>query len=301
MYVGETRQVPLTINPSDYHLDSLKWKSSDTTVLSFSNTGLLTAKKVGSSTISVSNLTNTISISALVTVGPAPIDSLALGLIAYYPFNNSAADASGNGNNGTAYNVTATTDRNGVANSAYYFNGTSSYIAINDNTALRLNNTDFTLNMWVKLDTYNAGSGSALLSKNNGANQNGWNCSIVGYGNQNGGTAGNLFYNVSGGTDPYVLGVAVADNIKWNMLTITYNNSAQTISFYVNGVFDKSQTGIPTPNANTNAKLHIGNNSLTDIEPSENPYFINGKMDDIRIYNRMLPVDQIKKLYTITN
>ena len=63
MYVGETRQVPITINPSDYHLDSLRWKSSDTAVLAFSNTGVLTAKKVGISTITVSNFTNTISIS----------------------------------------------------------------------------------------------------------------------------------------------------------------------------------------------------------------------------------------------
>jgi hypothetical protein len=301
MYVGETRQVPLTINPTSYHLDSLLWKSSDTAVLSFSNTGLLTAKKIGSSTITVSNLTNTISISALVTVGPAPIDSLSLGLIAYYPFNNSAADMSGNNNNGTAFNVTATADRNNVANAAYYFNGTNSYITVKDNQALRLNNTDFTINMWVNLDSYINDSGTALLSKNSGAGQMGWNCSIVGYDNSNGAIPGNIFYNVSGGSDPYAFGTAKVDSTQWTMITITYTNASQTITFYKNGVFDKAVQGIPTPNSQTNAILHIGNNSLLDIQPTAHPYALKGKMDDIRIYNRQLNITDIGKLYVRTN
>jgi hypothetical protein len=69
----------------------------------------------------------------------------------------------------------------------------------------------------------------------------------------------------------------------------------------VNGIFDKSATGIPTPNAQTTAKLHIGNNSLTDIDQSANPYFIEGSLDDIRIYDRLLPLDQIGKLYKRAN
>ena len=50
------------------------------------------------------------------------------GLIAYYPFNGNANDASGNGNNGTVYGATLTADRFGNPNSAYYFNGTNNYI-----------------------------------------------------------------------------------------------------------------------------------------------------------------------------
>src|ERR1700748_2404334 len=85
LYVGETRQVPVTISPSNYSADSIKWKSSDTTIISITKTGFLTARKVGTSTITVSNLTNTISVNCLVSVVPAPIDSLKIGLIAYYP------------------------------------------------------------------------------------------------------------------------------------------------------------------------------------------------------------------------
>ena len=47
------------------------------------------------------------------------------GLVGYWGFNGNANDESGNGNNGTVNGATLTTDRNGNANSAYSFNGTS--------------------------------------------------------------------------------------------------------------------------------------------------------------------------------
>src|SRR5450432_4011795 len=59
------------------------------------------------------------------------------GLIAYYPFNGNANDATGNGNNGIPMNgVQLTTDRFGNPNSAYLFDGIDDYILINDNGKL---------------------------------------------------------------------------------------------------------------------------------------------------------------------
>ena len=45
------------------------------------------------------------------------------GLVAYYPFNGDANDESGNGNDGTVNGATLTLDRNGVADSAFDFDG----------------------------------------------------------------------------------------------------------------------------------------------------------------------------------
>lgn len=110
MYVGEKRTVPITISPSNYSLDSIRWKSLDTNVLSISQLGLVTAKKPGTTIVSVSNLTRTISLSCKVTVK----DSLELGLIAYYPFNNSGADSSGHANHVAYYrNITSVANRFG--------------------------------------------------------------------------------------------------------------------------------------------------------------------------------------------
>jgi len=301
MYVGERSQIPVTTTPANISLDSLSWKSSDTSILTVSNAGLITAKNIGLSTITVSNLAGTKSLSALVVVKAPGPDSLKLGIIAYYPFTGSAADSSGNGYNGTVFNATLTTDRFGNVNSAYAFDGSSSYITVNDAQALRLSGTDFTLNYWVYLNQYIDVSGSAILSKNNGAYQNGWNCSIVGTGDQDGAAVGNVFYNVSGGSDPFATSTTKIDTAKWYMVTIAYQVSKSQVSIYVNGIFDSTISNIPTPNSNTNAKLHLGNNSYGDISPSALPYFLDGKLDDIRIYNRKLKASEITELYLLPN
>jgi hypothetical protein len=49
------------------------------------------------------------------------------GLVAYYPFNGNANDASGNGNNGVVNGATLTTDRFGDVGKAYSFDGNSNY------------------------------------------------------------------------------------------------------------------------------------------------------------------------------
>lgn len=70
------------------------------------------------------------------------------GLVAYYPFNGNANDASGNGNNGTVNNITFVADRFGNTNAAASFAGNStSYIQINT-TNLNLT-SNFTISVWI--------------------------------------------------------------------------------------------------------------------------------------------------------
>ena len=59
------------------------------------------------------------------------------GLVGYWPFSGNANDASGNGNNGTVNGATITTDRNGVANSAYSFNGVNNLIKVNHSSSVK--------------------------------------------------------------------------------------------------------------------------------------------------------------------
>jgi Concanavalin A-like lectin/glucanases superfamily/Bacterial Ig-like domain (group 2) len=294
MYAGNVIQINYTLTPSSYDPSLLIWKSSDTSIIAVTNTGKVSAKKEGTSTISVTNQAKTISVSCIVAVK----DSLSIGLIAHYPFNNNAVDATRHGYDGIGTDLASTTDRFGNPNSAYYFNGTSSYVVVTDKPALRLNNTDFTLNMWINLDEYNISSGSALLAKNSGPYQNGWNCSVTGLGSTNTGV-GDAFYNVSGGDDPHAFGNTVIGLGKWTMVTITYNLVQQQISFYINGMFDHSTGYIPTPNPNTTANLFIGKNSYIDPSGLTPRYYIKGKLDDIRIYKRKVTTGEITKLYNL--
>jgi len=296
LYAGEKNNVPVTLTPSSYSLDSILWESLDTSVLSISKAGQIFAKKPGATIVSISNIAKTISVNCKVIVK----DSLWADLIAYYPFNNNRLDSSGNKNHVVEHkDVISTVNRFGKPNTAYAFNGTSSYMAVADKPALRLNNTDFTINMWVNLDEYIYASGSALLSKNSGPFQKGWNSSIIGYESVNG-VPGNPFYNVSGGEDPFGFGNKIITTGAWHMLTITYAVKAAKISFYIDGVFDRTVSNIPSPNGLVSARLHIGDNSLNDIPTNGSPpYYLKGKLDEIRIYKRALKQAEITRLLNL--
>jgi hypothetical protein len=58
-----------------------------------------------------------------------PMTFLTNGLVAYYPFNANANDASGNSYNATVYNARLTADRFGMSNGAFSFNGSNAYIS----------------------------------------------------------------------------------------------------------------------------------------------------------------------------
>ena len=77
------------------------------------------------------------------------------GLVAYYPFNGNANDASGNGNNGTVSGATLTSDKDGNTNKAYEFtvdeNGVlgSSQDEITITSDPLMNSNEITLSAWV--------------------------------------------------------------------------------------------------------------------------------------------------------
>ena len=69
------------------------------------------------------------------------------GLVGYWPFTGNANDLSGNGYNGTVNGATLTTDRFGVANRAYSFDG-NDWIEINNNPNQNVGAGSFTLSCW---------------------------------------------------------------------------------------------------------------------------------------------------------
>ena len=78
-----------------------------------------------------------------------PPDSLTNGLVAYYPLDGNANNASGHGINGLVYNVSPTTDRYGNSSGAMKFLGTNnSYIDFGAPAALQFTG-DFTVTAWV--------------------------------------------------------------------------------------------------------------------------------------------------------
>lgn len=81
------------------------------------------------------------------------------GLVAYFPFNGNANDASGNGHNATISGATLTTDRFGVTNAAYHFSG-GQYIDIPVDSSSQ---KPLTYSFWFKQDTSAQWPGQALI------------------------------------------------------------------------------------------------------------------------------------------
>lgn len=293
MYVGETKEMSLTVMPSNYSLDSLRWKSRDTSIISISKKGLVTAKKAGTAVVFVTNNKNTVSVNFEVVVK----EGLWSNLIAYYPLNNSGVDSSGNKNDIFYYSdVTSTSNRFGKANSAFYFNGTSSYMVVADKPALRLSNTDFTVSVWAKPAEFSSLSGSFIMSKRRPGFNNGWGFSITGA-TSGIGPSGMIFFGPGGNVNDAVSNQTITLN-NWYLATVTYSLANQQMKMYINGVLVNTINNIPSPNGLISSSLYIGSDNLI-----ENPttYFYKGAYDDIRIYGRAMSAEEIYKLFKATN
>lgn len=214
------------------------------------------------------------------------------GLIARYDFNGNANDLSGNNNNGTVSGATLTSDRFGNANSAYSFNGTSDHITVADNTALRLNNTDYTISIWIN-ETSRTSIQEAIISKRGAGSSNGYLLNIEGDAQP---SPGLVNLSVSGGFDPRAYSTSSVPLNTWKHIVITYQLSSQTVKTYIDGVLDNTTTGIPSPNAATTAAMEIGADGTNTVS-----YFFHGKIDDIKIYDQLLTDCGIDSLFNTSN
>lgn len=202
------------------------------------------------------------------------------GLMAWYPFIGNANDMSGNGNNGTVNGATLTSDRFGNVNSAYNFNGTNTYISV-PNVASQ-GNAARTIVCWVN-SNYLGPQGA--ISTGSAATCQAFNL-VTSYQN-NIGIPGLMGYDVS--CDYFPSTGTSATNGVWKFLSITYDMNSN-IKIYVNGILDNSgNLGHNT----TGQENFIGRSNDLILYPN----YWNGKIDDIRFYNRALTQSEITALY----
>ncbi len=205
------------------------------------------------------------------------------GLVAYYPFNGAANDASGYGHHGTVKGATLTADRFGSANSAYRFDG-SSKIMVNSLKGFHWGN-NFSVSVWFKR-TGQWGNYQGIV--NNGYSDNGsWEIRM---GRENNGTmlGGGVVTATSPKTWDYVY--LHASQNQWHHVVMAYNGS--NLSFYLDGVA-QSRSGNDTGEITAkNTQLTIGQAGIG--MPRE--YFF-CMIDEVRIYNRAISPKEIQSLY----
>ena len=231
--------------------------------------------------------------------GNCVTSNITTGLVASYPFSGNANDISGSNYNGTNNGATLTTDRFGNANSAYSFNGTSNYIDVNDVSPLRLNNTDYTISFWTELNAYSTGGGTAFIYKRSNGSQNGWGLGA------DQGTQNKLMLLTSENTDPRGYSTSTLALSGWHNITAVYTQTSQELKFYIDGVLDNTTTGVdnnynpvggmPTPSASCTSVMRFGQDT------KNNSYWLDGKLDDIKIYNRALTDCDVDSLFNEPN
>jgi len=216
------------------------------------------------------------------TTGLPP--SLNNGLVGYWPFCGNANDASGNGNNGTVNGATLTTDRFGMANSAYSFDGINDFI--NTQSSGPLGNSNRSLSIWLN-------SNSSNLSQ------------IIGYGYQppSGGEFNLLINQICPGItidihNNYITYTSInLTDGNWHNIVCVYDNSISSnilgVMIYVDGVLlinSNCQNPINV-NVNTlNTPLNFGRYQV-------GYNYFNGQLDDIGIWNRALTQQEVTQLY----
>jgi hypothetical protein len=208
------------------------------------------------------------------------------GLLAWYQFNGNALDSSGNNNHGNISGPVPTTDRWGRQDKALMFNGYGQYVSVANNVW----SNALTLSAWIYVNdfgstsTQSSGKGIFFKAPNTGYNQD-YDLN-VGY--DANADARACFVFGQGSTQYLALiSNSILQTNQWYLITATRENGVAKL--YINGNLDKTANYTFTPyNQNHNLTLGMTNASIQSFS---------GKLDEMRIYNRALNVQEIAAIY----
>lgn len=200
------------------------------------------------------------------------------GLVAHYTFSGNANDAAGS-LNGTVNGAALTTDRFGVANKAYAFNGTNTSI---DFSGLPMTVVDnWTMSVWAKVGSLNQFGTLINVGYDDGGSGDGYGMLIADGGF---GGSGNRVTVIHGGLAFRPIPDTINSTTEWKHFTFLRRNGQS--EFYVNGV--KIHTvNIGTPRTPTDFSIGSSNGVR----------FFNGSLDEVRIYNQALSEAEVQQLY----
>ncbi|MCU0382181.1 MAG: LamG domain-containing protein [Chitinophagaceae bacterium] len=227
-------------------------------------------------------------------VTPAdPNASLKEGLVAYYPFNGNANDESGNNLHGSIVgSVTFSDNRYFEGGKAAFFPGAANYINVPDNSKLQLKEK---MSIYVEFLPLEESAAMLVGKRNYGTGQQAWGLSInyntpaqfsvikEGRCSDNNSTS-DWSYGFSDNSETVKIGC-------WNYLVAVFDGGTQTI--YLNGkrVLNQPGSGFTQMAGCTGTDIRFG------TWWSGDQVSFRGKLDEIRIYNRVLSDSEIRRLY----
>ena len=206
------------------------------------------------------------------------------GLVGWWGFNGNAQDGSGNGNHGTVNGATLTTDRFGNQNGAYDFDGIDDYVGTNATGPG--GRTSRSYSFWIKTSSsliqtpidYYGQTGSAFQAILNSP------CPGIG---------------LDGAFGVVTRGSSYLINDDWHHCVLVFDSlndvTISDVDMYIDGIL---QTSIICSAANPNLVVNtIDPVSFVFGKTTSNVRYVNGKLDDIGIWNRALTPQEITNLY----
>jgi hypothetical protein len=218
------------------------------------------------------------------------------GLVAYFPFNGNANDASGSGNNGLVTGgVTPTTDRFGNPNAAFLFNGSSGAIDVSSLNSFQYR--PITYSAWVVVKTFFPFQTGHQFKSIIGRHQAGATSEgILGFYRDITAPTNyqNAFLMWRGGTSGLSPNLPSSRTMPptnvWLHLVFTHESNGQWV-FYQNGLQVSSGTISDVQNLTTGFRIGAGN--------SPELFAWDSKIDDVRLYNRVLTAAEVSRLYSV--
>lgn len=209
------------------------------------------------------------------------IGDLNAGLVGHWKLDGNAKDATPYSNDGAVTGATSTTDRQDRANGAYEFDGSGDYI---DTTNLSdeladIPNDDFTVSTWFRSPT----NSSLPTAISFGVPENWSNDLFILYVGEGGDRGIRVWWD---GSTRYTYGQHIASS-DWQHVAMT--RTADTIEIYLNGSSIGTGTAAGTWTS-TSVTIGTANSNGSMVQR------YTGKLDDMRVYNRALSVDEIQRL-----
>lgn len=212
---------------------------------------------------------------------PPPVDEIddevedGTDLEASYSFTGNADDESGNDNDGTADGPTLTTDRSGNEDSAYSFDGLDDKIEAPDDASLDITE-QISVAAWVLASSQKT---QEIVRK--GSNVNGETAAPYGLSLS---ATGDIIFALRPNLDFTQVRKAGYPLDEWFSIVGTYDGT--TMRLYVNGQLENTEAITGTLNEN-DLPLLIG----TRLGLASDTF--DGKIDDVRIYSRVLSEEEI--------
>jgi hypothetical protein len=193
-----------------------------------------------------------------------------------------AADSSDNGNDGTLENMAGDEWTTGVLSGALQLDGNNDHIEV---TGLLGEPADITICAWVNLTSIDL-AGADVVSLGD--------CIAIRLDDTNPlrGCTGMFF---DGSDLQYTPSADYIEGTGWHQVAYTFDDSANTQKFYIDGVEEGSSThtdSVSYSGQGSNVTMGIHGNGSAN-------YSFGGLVDDVRIYNRALTADDVAALASV--